>query len=1086
MAAAALGATLSVMALSADRPDIMLQGESSGLSEKAESTATAPSVPKSPLRATASSSDLYAYSIYGDNGAPTGMFRTTPAGEMEHMWSPAAEGWHLYNAWMDNGKLCGFVFHQPGGNLDGIKYQEYDFMTGEVTTSTDLDAANYLNQFTQCTYLPEQGLIFGAGRDEKNWSCIKSMNANDFTDVNIIANINYTKYLVAICYNPIDKNVYAVTTRREFVKIDQQTGDYEKIMDLAVPALREDYKQALVYLPTNDEYLFAACLSDYTTIYYRIDLTAGMTLESAQLPNHDVVTNLITTDPGDMEAPLRPEYVGMNFPDGALDGSFTYILPTTLAGGNEAAGTLDWTLCANGETIATGSGDPGQQIVAEASLKQGSYIIEMSAANDGHTGASTKINVFIGKDTPVAPGNVTLEEGKVTWDAVTESVNGGYLDLDDMTYEVYVDNEYLGETKDTSMEYEVDPDVEFMRHQAEVKAICNDIESESGFSNYCVYGSAIALDVFFAPTIEEAELFTTVNSDEPDALTWGWDSWENTFGTSVPQANAQAWLVTPPLRFDDANTIYSLEFDSKIDMWTGGDTGLTVYLGTSVMPADMNKKLIDTFTPTTINYTSEGTIFSVPESGIYRIGFFVESADHSYRTYIKNISVKKTDVSPNAPAACTELKATPAEKGELKATVSFLMPQQNLIGGAYETSTQVSADVVCGENTVTVSGVAGSQQSVEIATVQGVNDISVICSVDGNAGSTAKTTVYTGFDRPAAPRNFKATVGEDNRTVTFTWEAPEEGANGNWFEAKDITYRIGYSQGWWGTTYLDEIPQDTYVATYVYPEGSALTNRSFILTATNVGGTSGEVSQTVVIGEPYQLPASDDFSNGGYTLWPVFIDTPSEEYESAYMLFQAPAYFNEEFELVDHPAIGVFSTATGDQKSRLVLPKFSTQGNKGGVSAHFEMWTGNLMAKSIKLYGRTYGADEAIEIGSVVAGTGWANIWFDLPSELLGKNWVEVYFESEYDEPDTYTMIYSYGFDYTTAVDETSASEASIIVKGNCAYLNNLDGETFAVYTLDGRKVMAGKVTDNQTVVTLSDGAYVISCGNKSAKVIVR
>lgn len=1060
-------------------------GDASMRDSKPEATATVSketySVPKVPMRVEATSSDLYAYAVMAENGAPAGFSRTTVNGELEHMWSPAESGWHMFNGWMKDGKVCGLVNYQPGGEIAGVRYQEYDLETGKVLSTTELEGT-YLNWFQQCVYLPEENVIFGAGRDEKNWACIKTMNMDDLSDIKIVANINYTKYLLTMCYNPIDKEVYAVTTDRDFVRVDKTTGDYEKIMSLPISNISTDYKQGLVYLPSAGEYLYAAVLDDYSTVYYRIDTLSGIVVESAQLPNKDLITYFVTTDAGDMEAPVRPEYDSMSFPEGSLTGTFTFTLPTMLAGGGEAPSSLGWIVKSDGAEIARGDGKAGDAAVAEATLTRGRHIIEMSAVNDGHESPSTKVDVFIGVDTPVAPANVVLEEGKVTWDAVTQSVNGGYMDLNDMAYEVYVDDEYVGETSGTSLEYEVDSDAEFMRHRAEVKAICSDNISESGYSNYCVYGSAMTLDVFFTPTEDEAGLFSTVNSDVPDALTWGWDTWENTFGTSIPNEDAQAWLVTPPLRFDEVDVVYALDFESKIVMWTGGETEMKVMLGTSVLPSDMTKVLVDTFTPET-QYKTTGTIFTVPEAGVYRVGFYVKSSSRSYRSYVKGISVKKTDMSPNAPDACTGLAATAAEKGGLAATVSFTMPAVNLAGKEYASGTEVTAVVTAGETQASVTGMAGTEQSVEIATVQGVNEISVICSVDGNAGSTANTSVYTGIDVPSSPRNFKTVVGEDNKTVSLSWEAPEEGANGLWFENKDITYRLGYKSGW-SVVYFDEEFVDEYEARFRYDE-SSLTPMEFILTATNAGGTSNAVSSIAVVGDPYLPPVSDDFANGKYTLWPVHLEYPSEEYDASYMYFQQPAYFNEMFEYIDHPAIGVFSGSDELAKSRLVLPKFTTDIQED-VTVHFQLWTGELSAKEIKLYGRTFDMEEGMEIGTVVPGTGWSDVWFDIPAELKGKKWVEVYLDSEYEKADTYTLIYSYGYNYSTGAEVVDAEGQSIVARGRYVCFNGLSGQPYHVFTTDGKVVRSGEVTDGQTAVGLERGTYVVRCGEKSAKIVIR
>jgi hypothetical protein len=1037
---------------------------------------------------TATSSDLYAYSLFGNNGAGVGMYKTSVAGDMEFMWERAEAGYHLYSGWMQDGKFCGVLF--SGGGESGVRYQEYDLATGQVLYTNDVDPKNHMNWFIWATYIPETNELFGVGRDENNWSCIKKINtenlkdSENFGDVTIVKNINYTQYVVAVTYNPIDKNVYAVTTDKKLVIVDQNTGDYETVMDLPIRDLKSEYPQALVYLPTAGEFLFSAQFEDYTTEYYRIDAEAKLVFETAQLPNADCISCLISTDAGDMKAPSRPEYKGIDFKDGALEGTVSFILPNTLAGGEEATGTLTWKLLADSEQLATGEGKPGEAVDANVTMTQGSHILEMVAIQDGHESASTKVKVYIGNDVPLAPANVHLEEGKVTWDAVTEGENGGYLNLDDIYYEVYIEDEYVGETEGTTLEYTVDDDAEFMRHRAEVKAICSDLESASGYSNYCIYGAAMSLDVFFTPTEDEAGLFSTLSNGSEYGMKWGWSAWDSAFGTTLPQADEEAWFVSPPLRFVEKDAIYSLDFDAYVSSWSGGYTELSVYLGTSLQPEDMTTVLVEGYLPG-MRFEPKQALFAVPESGIYYIGFLAKSADHSYQTYVKNIGVKKTDISTNAPVMCENLTAKAADKGELKAIVSFTMPAKNLIGGTYADDVEINANVVCGENTVSVKGAPGSEQTVEISTVQGNNTINVTCDVDGNAGSTADTVVFTGFDTAKAPANLKATVAADNRTVTLTWDAPEGGSSDGekWFDPEDVTYTVGYSSWWSVTTIESGLTEKEFTYTF---DDETLNARTLVVTADNKAGSGAKAEIQVVLGTPFTLPFSDDFATNKY-IGPMFLETPSEAYESGYLMFQVPYNINEMFEKKEHCAVCVFSTNVGTQYTRLVFPKITTVGHEEtGVYAHFEMWTGEMMSKLIRLYGRTYDLDEPVEIGTVEPGTGWANVEMAFPSELIGKDWVELYFETENEKADTYTMFYSYGFDTQTGVKSVSETDGSIRVNGRYVYINGMAGEEYGVYSLSGQVVKTGKVSSDQAAIGLEAGTYVVRCGAKTAKVFVK
>lgn len=1043
-------------------------------------------LPMAKMAARTVASGLYVYSIGGNNNCPIGFFRTDLDGSLEHLWNPAKEGWNMFNGWMYDGRVTGFIQHQSNGVYDGIELIEHDFETGEVVNSRVLDASDYNTWFTHCEYIPQNELIFGLGRDEKNWDTMKTMNIKDLNDIVNLCTVYYDDLIVAITYNPYDGDLYAVTRTKDFVRINMETGKYEYLWKLPLPDLNNNYKMALTYLPNADEYLFGATLNDadYSTVYYRIDLESEMIAESAQLADANVITFFINTDEKDMQAPLRPEYVGMDFPDGSLSGTFKFNMSKVLAGG-DAASDLTWTFYADGVEMSSGTAAGGSSVDVAVELAQGMHTIELGTANGSHSGPSYKTQLYIGKDTPKAPAHVVLKEGNVSWDAVTEGVNDGYLNLAEMYYEVYINDEYVGETEQTSFDFTIAPTEAFGKHVATVRAICDDMESSAGVSNAAIYGSSMNLDVFFTPNQDEAALFTTVSEDTENAINWGWNNWEDAFGTEYPWGNSYAWLVTPPLNMDDADIVYALEFDAKAVIYGEGESSLSVYLGSSQYPEDMTEVLMEEFCPAADEYTKYRAIFCVPEASKRYIGFQAVVDRLTCEMYVRNISVKKTSIPTCAPGAVTNLKAMEGENGQLSATIAFSMPTSDLKGRELASDAMLSAVVNAGEKSITVTGVPGQSMTVEIETTQGDNNITVTSVLGEETGDTASVNVYTGIDRPGNPGNFKAIAGEDNTTVIFTWDTPTDGEQGKYFEAKDISYIISYRVGW-STYEISDIPVDATEFVYTMPEGTQLNNYSFNITPSNIAGQGVSANATVMLGKPYELPMNEEFTNNRYTYAPFDIVKPSAEYESSMLFFQPPYYFDEMFEKYDHGAVTAFTTEEGDTKSRLVFPKFSTVNLKNGVNIHIEVWTGERSAKKMTLFGNTYFTDQPIEIGTIDKGTGWAEVNFTLPEEMLGKEWCEIFIESEYDRPDTYTMIYSYSIDQATEIKEVESSRGVIQTMVGAICIIGYDNEAYAIYGIDGQLLNNGNVDSERYVVELTPGIYVVRIADKSVKVIVK
>ena len=96
--------------------------------------------------------------------------------------------------------------------------------------------------------------------------------------------------------------------------------------------------------------------------------------------------------------------------------------------------------------------------------------------------------------------------------------------------------------------------------------------------------------------------------------------------------------------------------------------------------------------------------------------------------------------------------------------------------------------------------------------------------------------------------------------------------------------------------------------------------------------------------------------------------------------------------------------------------------------------------------------------------------------------------DSHYPKDGTYTVIYGYKYelDYAVGVEGITEGSSNISASGNYVYFNNLGGNEYAVYTLDGKLVKSGMVDCDRYAVGLDAGIYVAKAGTSTAKVIVR
>lgn len=86
---------------------------------------------------------------------------------------------------------------------------------------------------------------------------------------------------------------------------------------------------------------------------------------------------------------------------------------------------------------------PGEALTwTDTSITQsGIYTYRALAANSAGIGAEVSASAFVGVDKPGAPQNLTLEEhdgnAVLTWDAPTAGSNGGYIDVEQLHYQVW-------------------------------------------------------------------------------------------------------------------------------------------------------------------------------------------------------------------------------------------------------------------------------------------------------------------------------------------------------------------------------------------------------------------------------------------------------------------------------------------------------------------------------------------------------------------------------------------------------------------------------------------------------------------------
>lgn len=171
-------------------------------------------------------------------------------------------------------------------------------------------------------------------------------------------------------------------------------------------------------------------------------------------------------------------------------------------------------------------------------------------------------------------------------------------------------------------------------------------------------------------------MFKVIDANN-DKFTW-WCNGVLGYGAMSHQTHATMasddWLVTPPMHLT-SDRVYTVAFKVRNIMDTHRNT-LEVKWGKGNNPEQLTNTLIETFTPDFSETNGQWQVCTadiIPDAnGNFYIGFHDNtSAKDKYQIAVDSITITKTAYAA-APDSVKSLTITPAQKGVLQATVSFI------------------------------------------------------------------------------------------------------------------------------------------------------------------------------------------------------------------------------------------------------------------------------------------------------------------------------------------------------------------------------------------------------------------------------
>lgn len=612
----------------------------------------------------------------------------------------------------------------------------------------------------------------------------------DFATLTVtpIATVNWQLIAGAV---DADGNLYGVIAGDEsayLAKINKQTGALTKIGDGL--GVQPKYLSGAVIDPKSGRMFYNVCPADETGNLYEINTTTGVATKILQYPGGEEIVGMYVPFSPEPGAPAAPENLTLSFPNGALTGEVSFKTPTTTADGNTATGNVTYKVMENGVQIATAEVAYGKEVklpVTVSAAGKYTYIVELS--NAAGRSYQAKASMYIGNDVPKAPEAVTAAwaDGTMTvsWNAVTEGVNGGYMDPAQVTYKVtcgerVVKDNYTGTSLTESI-------TENGRYKYEVVAVFKGVESEAAESNGVTVGTRTLPAEFNFDTQDEFDEFTVIDAND-DKATWAYyatgKSARCKWHTSNPMDD---WLIAPAVEmkagkvYKITSVIYnnSTTYTERYEIKAGQGDNVAAMTATVVEPTEVKTK----------EQVPVTSMFKPTADGNYNIGVHGISDKNQFYLYV--VSLKIEEVDPGAPDVATDLTVTPDAAGALSAKIDFKAPSKNLGGGNLTSLTKI--ELLRGETVIKTFEApapgAALTHTDNTMTEGGMYEYSVLAYNDKGVSNPVKASAFVGFDVPVAPTNVTMTEVSNGR-VKITWTAPTEDVNGKPLNAADITYEV--------------------------------------------------------------------------------------------------------------------------------------------------------------------------------------------------------------------------------------------------------------------------------------------------------
>ena len=770
-----------------------------------------------------------------------------------------------------------FVWRQrdPTGQVTLCQREKLDLTTGK-RENMGICTNDLMATAAGTAVDPTTGDVYGIFWDSENMSS-RELGIIDYPNGTRTTIATISQALYALCCDKTGQ-LYAVTQSGKLVKVDKTDGMLTEVGNTGIkPSVMQ---AAAIDTYTNKMYwtaLYKNAAGKDEAGLYEVDLATAQATKLASYPNLDEFSALRVLAPkAKDDAPAPATDLTAAFDKAATSGTVSFKLPTESFAGTAITSELSYSVSVDGENIAKGKGETGQDVSVEVATSTGLHTISVVVSNSAGNSPAAAISKYTGYDKPLAPTNIVLSidetsnKAHLAWKAPALGENNGYIDTENLTYNIvrHPDEKELKNISATTLDDEL-PQATATMYSYDVTAVNHSHKGKTATSNAVMYGNGY--EVPWTEQFDNASalnLFTIIDANN-DGSTWGWSRFKTKAVTYTynDKNAADDWLITPPIALK-AGKKYILTFNEHVTLAKFPEK-MEIKYGKGTDPAAYTVAMEKT-TYTNSEFETQ-TVYIIPETdGNYHIGFHACSDANSGLLYLDDLTL---DVEPEAtaPAAADEVKASAAEYGTNPVTISFKAPTKTINGSALQTISKIEVKVKNGDVIKNFeSPDPGELLSCDDDNAtKGINNYIVTAYNESGAGKRAEVTAFVGNDTPSGPQNITASGNEDG-TLKLSWTAPEKGKNGGYINKSQLSY-AAYTVDDEGYADLYEENIKGYSVSLAELDNTGDQRFEYFgAQAVNKEGESDIMpSNSVIMGDAYTLPFADSFANGklAHDMW---------------------------------------------------------------------------------------------------------------------------------------------------------------------------------------------------------------------------